>query len=98
MMVTGPDGRDTEVVGPVLADGEVYVLDGRTISATELWATYRPGLDRRLAQRRTEDRRRNRTRTRRSHARRIRDRLTAREILALARGPEYVAIYRVEGV
>jgi hypothetical protein len=75
MRVSDGYGMETEVLGPAAMDrlGEVWVLNGRLISVTDLWSQYVPQPERRLAERRSGERRANRTRTRRRVCRRIRD-------------------------
>jgi hypothetical protein len=96
-------GRDTEAIGPALwgGEGEVYVVDGKRLDSTSFRKRFLPQPERRKAERRATDGRRwrdylngkyedlGRKDYRRVHCRRVRDRLTEQEILALGRGIQF---------
>ena len=83
MRVSDEQG-ETEAI-PVLSggDGEVYLVRGQLLNTTAFRARYIPQPERRYDQRRSNGRR---------GARRVSDRLTEKERLALQRGLEWVRI------
>ena len=88
MRVSDERGMETEAIGPALWSGmgEVYLVAGERVPYDVFRRLFVPQPERRVAQRRSGDRRRNRSSSRRTRCRRIRDVLTAGELWALARG------------
>jgi hypothetical protein len=95
--------KDTEAVGPAIwgGCGEVYIVNGERVEYHTFRKRYAPQPERRIRNRRDLTGRRwrdnlldgaGRRDSQRVFCRRMRDRLTERELLQLARGIEYVEI------
>jgi hypothetical protein len=113
MRVTDAAGRDLEAFGPSIHSGIgfVWTVNGEQVPLAQFRERYTCPTERRHERRRTHAGRRwrdeiarkpdalpHRNGDRRQLCRRLRDRLTEREILAMVRGPEWVRVLREGGV
>jgi hypothetical protein len=108
MRVTDMFGNDTEAIGPALwsGRGEVFLVRGEWVDYLHFLKLFLPAKERRQNHRRQYMGRRwrdtgelpteGRRDSRRTFARRMRDRLTERELFQLAQGIEHVEISRKE--
>jgi hypothetical protein len=95
-------GKDTEAIGPAVVGGvgEAFIVDGQAVHYLTFRKRFVPAPERRVTDRRSGGRRwrdlllnqAGRRDSRRVFCRRMRDRLTERDIMQLARGIEFVEI------